>query len=198
MRIFFTTLWLLIILGGISTIFWHSELKYSLPTPVPPNYQPVKTDEYVELNGKLGSLNRPLFIHFFNPGCPCSRFNIDHFRSLVRKYGNRFDFAIVVMDKGHDHSAVDIQNKFDLSVPVSFDSTIAVTCGVYSTPQAVILDAQHRLYYRGNYNKSRYCSDVNSEYARMAADSFLTHHINPQFGPFAVTAYGCQLPNCTK
>ena len=78
-----------------------------------------------------------------------------------------------------------------------FDKSIAVLCGVYSTPQAVLLDTNHKLYYRGNYNKSRYCTDKNSDYARMAIDSLLHHH-EPVNNEYALKAYGCQLPGCTK
>lgn len=31
---------------------------------------------------------------------------------------------------------------------------IAISCGVYSTPQAVIIDGNGQLFFRGNYNKT--------------------------------------------
>ena len=60
------------------------------------------------------------------------------------------------------------QEKYDLSIPVYFDSTIAAGCGVYSTPQAVIINTDQRLHYRGNYNKSHYCTDKKTNNARPA------------------------------
>ncbi len=151
------TCWLMLLLGGICSLFWYNEWKYSLPTPVPRNYHIVNIGEQVNLTGKINSENgKPLFIHFFNPDCPCSRFNIPHFKSLVKKYGNQFTFAVVVINKEKQYTAQEIKDKYDLDLPVLCDTTIAAACGVYSTPQAAIIDVNQQLYYRGNYNKSRY------------------------------------------
>lgn len=190
--------WLLVIFSGIFGIFWYTDWKYSLPTPIPEQYRAVASGTPVNLNGKLPlASNKPVFLHFFNPDCPCSRFNMPYFKSLVRKYGDRVSFGIVVLND-KSHTAREIQNKFDLDVPVSFDSSIAAACGVYSTPQAVLLDASHHLYYRGNYNKSRYCTDTKTNYAQMAIDSLFGNVSRPAFAAGALKAYGCQLPNCTQ
>lgn len=192
-----TITWLLVIFSSIAYIFWYSDWKYSLPTPVPVQYHPVGTGAYVDLNRKLPIPGeKPVFLHFFNPDCPCSRFNMPYFQSLVRKYGDRISFAIVVLNN-KDYTEKEIQKKFGVTVPVSFDSTIAAACGVYSTPQAVLLDGTRRLYYRGNYNKSRYCTDTRSNYAQMAIDSLFANKYQPVFAGYALKAYGCQLPVCT-
>jgi hypothetical protein len=191
--------WLVILFSGISLLFWHNEYVYSLPTPVPVNYHAVPVGEFIDLDGKLKLVeNKPIFIHFFNPKCPCSRFNIPHVKSLVKQYGNRISFVIVVISKDSSYTIKEIQNKFDLKIPVLFDQSIAVSCGVYSTPQAVILDTHHKLYYRGNYNKSRYCTDKNSNYAQIALDSLLKNNSIQLFSELATKAYGCQLPACNK
>jgi hypothetical protein len=193
-----TIAWLLVIFTGIAYIFWYMDWKYSLPTPVPKQYHPIAMGAYVDLRGKLSiSAGKPVFLHFFNPDCPCSRFNIPNFKSLVRKYGDKISFGIVVLNN-RNYTAKEIQNKFDVDVPVSFDSTIAAACGVYSTPQAVLLDATRNLYYRGNYNKSRYCTDTRSNYAQMAIDSLFGNIYRPVFASYALKAYGCQLPVCTQ
>jgi len=182
----------------MACIFWYTDWKYSLPTPVPKQYHPVGTGTFVDLSGKLPiSGDKPVFLHFFNPDCPCSRFNIPNFKSLVRKYGEKISFAIVVLNN-KNYTAKEIQDKFDIDVPVSFDSTIAAACGVYSTPQAVLLNASRDLYYRGNYNKNRYCTDTRSNYAQMAIDSLFGNVYRPAFASFALRAYGCQLPVCTQ
>jgi thiol-disulfide isomerase/thioredoxin len=191
-------LWLAILFGGISYLFWRNEYKYTLPTPVPVNYKAVAIGEPVNLNGKLGKTSKPVFLHFFNPDCPCSRFNIPHIESLVKKYGDKITFFIVVVAKDAKYSGQDIQDKFDLTIPVLFDKAIADSCGVFSTPQAVILDAKRKLYYRGNYNRTRYCADGKSNFAQMAIDSLLNKSQNPSFDKLALKAYGCTLPNCKK
>jgi len=90
-----TITWLLLIFSGIACIFWYTDWKYSLPTPVPSAYHPVAPGAYVDLASKLPvARNKPVFLHFFNPDCPCSRFNIPYFKTLVRKYGDKISFAV--------------------------------------------------------------------------------------------------------
>ena|SRR6266700_6431117 len=190
--------WLVFLCAGIIALFWHNEWKYNLPTPVPADYKAVNTGTPVQLAGILSpGDHKPLFLHFFNPDCPCSRFNMPHVKSLVQQYGKDVNFAIVVMNND-TYTAKEIQDKFGLSVPVFFDSTIALECGVYSTPQAVIIDTDHKLFYRGNYNRNRYCTDKKSEYARMALEGLINNNSNLVFDQFALKAYGCRLPNCRK
>jgi Redoxin len=190
--------WLTLLFAGVIALFWHNEWVYSLPTPIPKNYIPVKPGEVIPVTLNLHSTNgKPVFLHFFNPDCPCSRFNVAHFKSLVKQYGNEASFEIIVMTN-KNYTAKDIQDKFDVTVPVLFDSAIAVACGVYSTPQAVIIDTNGRLFYRGNYNRTRYCADQKTEYARIALDSLLHHRLHIVFDEFALKAYGCTLPSCTK
>lgn len=191
-------IWLIILFAGIVALFWYNQLVYSLPTPLPTNYKVVNPGEKIELSSKIKSGTKPVFLHFFNPDCPCSRFNITYVKSLVKQYGKEVTFAIVVMTTNKDYTAEDIREKFDLNVPVLFDATLAKTCGIYSTPQAVIINNDQKLYYRGNYNRSRYCTDKKSNYAQIALDSLLHQNSNPVFDAYALRAYGCQLPKCIK
>ena len=191
-------LWLVLLLTVIFTIFWYSQLVYALPTTVPSDYKKVQTGKIIPLHGKLNfNNNRPVFLHFFNPECPCSRFNIDHFKTLVKTYQNQVNFAIVLM-ASRPYTEKEIQERFNLYVPVIADSTLAVSTGVYSTPQAVILGKNHSLFYRGNYNKSRYCTDKKTSYASMALESLLHKNSQITFDRSAITAYGCTLPTCNK
>lgn len=192
--------WLGCLLVAIGALFWHNEWKYSLPTPVPANYRPVAVGTHVNLGQAfdLQANNRPLFLHFYNPKCPCSRFNIPHFQALVQQYQPQVDFGVVVMAQDDSYTEEEIQGKLDLDIPVAFDPAIAQACGVYSTPQAVLLTADRNLYFRGNYNKSRYCTNKDSNYAQQAIDLLLDECTNPVFVTAATKSYGCQLPNCEK
>jgi hypothetical protein len=196
MRKFAVFTWLMLLLGGIVALFWRNEWVYRLPTPVPANYLPVQTGAAIQLAG-LQKAGKPLFLHFYNPDCPCSRFNMPHFKTLVKQYAGEVDFAIVPMT-GKNYPAKAIQEKFGLDIPVLSDTTIASACGVYSTPQAVIIDTNQQLYFRGNYNKSRYCTEKKTEYARMALDGLLHRNAAIIFDQFALKAYGCSLPKCTQ
>ena len=189
---------LAIIFSGIAALFWNNQFVYSLPTPIPKNYNAVSLGIDIQLPEKLFfKNNKPVFLHFFNPDCPCSRFNISHFKSLVKQYSNETTFAMVVMSN-KNYTARQIQNRFELNIPVLFDTSIAALCGVYSTPQAVIIDTSQKLYYRGNYNRSRYCTDKKSNYAQQALDSLLRDNPASVFKGLALKAYGCELPRCSK
>ena len=190
-------LWISLLFCAISFLFWQNEIKYTLPTPIPQNFHQIAIGNKVDLKYCLTD-NRPVFIHFFNPDCPCSRFNIPHVSGLIKKYGDRINFKIVVLNKKKNFTIEEIQKKFDAKIPVYFDESIAENCGVFSTPQAVIVDPSHNLYYRGNYNKTRYCTNADSNYAQMAIESLLKQTKTPSFDALALRAYGCSLPKCSK
>lgn len=188
--------WLLLLFACLTALFWYNEWKYSLPTPVPVNYHAVSFGQRISISSKLAfKNNKPVFLHFFNPDCPCSRFNITHFKELVRQYGSQVNFAVVLMTDKY-YSVQEVKKRFDLNVPVVVDPQTAIKCGVYSTPQAAIINADHKLYYRGNYNQSRYCTSKKSEYARMALSGLLQQNQHLVFNQLALQAYGCTLPKC--
>ncbi len=198
MKNLIVTLWLLLLFSAIGALFWYNEYVYHLPTPVPKNYKAVSVGTLIKFNGSLNDdHSKPLFLHFFNPDCPCSRFNAEHFKALVKEYGNSVNFvAVVISDKVYTVEAV--QHKLGVTIPISFDASMATACGVYSTPQAALLDPEHRLYYRGNYNQDRYCTNIKTSYAKIALTSLLLNHSRPVFGQLALTAYGCGLADCKK
>jgi thiol-disulfide isomerase/thioredoxin len=190
--------WLGFLFIAIATLFWYNEYRYQLPTPLPENYHVVSNGSVIQVPKSLKtSGNKPVFLHFFNPDCPCSRFNMPHVASLIKQYGKDVEFTVVVVNNER-YSARQIQERFGISVPVSFDTALASLCGVYSTPQAVILDKDRQLYYRGNYNKNRYCTDKKTNYAQIALDDLIAQRQTGFFDKFALTAYGCELPQCTK
>ncbi len=185
---------LLILIGAsISFVFWKQELQYVTPTPVPHDYQPVTVNHTVELASlPLKENHKPIHLHFFNPDCPCSRFNIDQFMSLVRTYNEEIDFYVVVPTQEHQES-VNIKFKGIVSVLVDPEQEIAREFGVYSTPQAVLVDTTGKLFYRGNYNRTRYCLDPKTNFAKMAIESIIAGESAPDFHAEATTSYGCEL-----
>lgn len=190
-------LWFSLLFAAVVALFWKNEFQYSMPTPIPANYHEVAMGSKINL--KCCKIDqKPVFIHFFNPECPCSRFNVPHVTELIKKYGDRINFKVVVINNEKSVTIAEIQKKFDAKIPVYFDRDIANSCGVFSTPQAVLIDNSQNLYYRGNYNKTRYCTDAETNYAQQAIDSLLSHTNAPSFDALALRAYGCSLPKCTK
>jgi hypothetical protein len=100
----------------------------------------------------------------------------------------------VLSDKSY--SVEKIQDKIGLDIPVIFDQSLADRCGVYSTPQAVLVDNSQKLYYRGNYNATRYCTEEKTAYAKMALDGLLNSQSLPVLSARALKSYGCTIPVC--
>lgn len=178
-------------LTAISVSFWYQDWQYSLPTPKPAHLQQPPFGSAIQLPPGLARFkqpNRPLFLHFLNSQCPCSRFNLDHVRSLTRRFGSGVDFVAVLQSR---ISGADLH----LPMPVvgDQDGRLGLILGVYSTPQAVLLTQTGRLYFRGNYNISRYCMNETTEFARLALTSLVNGKMLPIFPEQAVIAYGCPL-----
>ena len=188
--------WLAVLTCAVAAVFWYNDWKYQLPTPVPVNYKPVANGERIALKSKVPhQSDKPLFLHFYNPHCPCSRFNKKHFRDLVRNYRQDVDFVVVVLSD-EKYSVEYIQDKIGLDIPVIFDQTVAEQCGVYSTPQAAIIGTDEKLYYRGNYNASRYCTEEKTAYAKIAIDGLLSSQALQVVNVQAMKSYGCTIPLC--
>ena len=195
---------LLAILAGVSAVFWQQELQYSLPTPVPEGYQPIAPGTPVRL-AALGlkreqPTGQPHLLHFFSPECPCSRFHLRRFANLVADYHAVVNIAVVVAEPDLVAPTQRLLNQrladLALPIPVLLDSgqRLAQAAGVYATPQALITDAEGSLYYRGNYNRSRYCTDPGTRFAKQALDSLQAGRPAPNFDNLATTAYGCEWP----
>jgi hypothetical protein len=186
------------LLCGIGWAFWQQDLQYALPTPRPADWHRPAVATTVALTADLDRLRatrpgRPLLLHFFNPSCPCSRFNVDHVRALAADFGDEVQIVAVLAD-GEPETMRAAYRTLGLDVPhvVDADRRLAETLGIYSTPQAAILDAGSRLYYVGNYNRTRYCRDRETEYARIALEALLAG-APPSASIDGGPAYGCPL-----
>lgn len=190
---------LFIILSGILVaivgIFWYQEMQYLMPTPVPSGYTVVHPEELIEYDTVLipQRHEKPKVLHFFNPECPCSRFNLTHFQSLNKEYADEIDFYVVVDSDEKVEPAKKLINS-GVTIVVDKGEKLAKACGVYSTPQAAIIQTSNRLYFRGNYNRSRYCTNKESNFVQMALDSLIAKKEPPIFNELATNSYGCSIP----
>ena len=188
----------LLLCAWIGAAFWQQDLRWSLPTPRPAGLVAPPIGSQPTLPPALAQLVRPdapTLLHFFNPACPCSRFNLEHVRELEREFGERVRVVFVVQGEDADEVARALENVDDDAPRVlDLDGAIAHALGVYSTPQAVVLDARGHLAYRGNYNSSRFCVALESQYAHLALEDLLAQRPVRTFAAPATTAYGCALP----
>ena len=184
----------LLALTGMGWVFWKEEVQYSLPTPRPDGLVQVPRGDVQPLPASLTdrvaiATDRPVLLHFYNPECPCSRFNRDHVQGLRTHFGARVQFVEVV-----EQTAADARpSSDDTDWVVDADGSIARACGIYSTPQAMLLDPQRRVAYRGNFNTSRWCGEPETQFVRIAIEQLLSGSKGP-VDPLAEHAYGCPLP----
>ncbi len=189
--------------GLIACAFWHQDWRYRAPTPLPAGRvvaarRDVLAARVMEAAGLAASARpQPLFLHFFNPQCPCSRFNLDHVRKLIRAYGAHVRFVAVLQGDDDESALRESWRKLQVNAECAIDDDgrIAAACGVYATPQAVLLDADGELYFRGNYNTTRYCDDPRTQYARLALEALRAGQSTFATAPDSAVAYGCALPS---
>jgi hypothetical protein len=194
MRIVVVALMLIVVSAGIASIFWYQEIQYLLPAPVPKDYRVVLPNEVIKFDSVLlpKQYAKPKLLHFFSPDCPCSRFNLKHFLSLNKVYSKEIDFYVVIA-KREDVTSAKYMVEKNIPIIVDNDEKLAKACGVYSTPQAALIQRDNRLYFRGNYNRSRYCIDKNSNFVQMALDSLIASKEPPHFIELATQSYGCSI-----
>ena len=195
-KLLFFALFVTGILGAIGFIFWEQEYKFTLPTPAPENLKQVDTGDSVWLEFTGPTTRKGMFIHFFNRDCPCSRFNITEFQSMVRRFGDEIEFMAIVQDEGNPDAAAEFAKEYNLGIKVIYDAegTIADSLGVYSTPQAVLIK-EGKIFYKGNYNRARFCVSRNTKFAEQALQALIDDEEPPYFPAVAHTAYGCELPS---
>jgi peroxiredoxin len=187
----------LLVFGGIFYNFWRTEWKYLTPTPIPQNYQEIQSGTQILLDTTVFKTNKPIFLHFFSPDCPCSKYNIEYLQQLVAKNNQQVNFYAILFAEDTVGARQYFQEKYNLKIPVIIKNgnLIAASCGVYSTPQAAIIGNNLTLFFRGNYNKSRYCTDKQTNFAEIALSNLLNNKMCPDFGEAATRAYGCELPD---
>jgi len=184
------------LLAVIGAAFCWQDWQYSLPTPRPDGFVQASMGSSPELPPDLAALRhpgRPLLVHFASSACPCTQFNLDHVRKLSQVFGEDVDF-VVVLDSRPEVAARDFEN-LHLRMPVLIDpeGRVGAALGVYGTPQAALLDSSGRLFYRGNYNSSRYCQEESTEFVRIALTALAAHRPLPAMPKEAFLTYGCPL-----
>jgi len=192
---------MLLSLASIGLALWRADWRYSLPTPRPPGLvQPdrVEPELLARLRAAAGASapSLPLLVHIGSPDCPCTRFNREHVLELAEPCrGSIAQLALIELSEGEQAGPVAFDEDLRLPALAESEGAIARALGVYSTPQAVLIDAAGRVFYRGNYNQSRFCTRAESAYVALAVAALRAGRPAPAFPPAALRSYGCELPN---
>ncbi len=199
MRIFLGVILMSVMVGAIGFIFWHQEIQYLTPTPIPTNLKQINIGDQIEINAWIKpDDDKPTFLHFYNFDCPCSRFNINEFQSMYFRYRDSVNFIAVVQSSDPDPKfAEKFQRLMGVSIPthVDTDGELAKTIGIYSTPQAVIINNQNKIFFKGNYNATSYCTSRSTKFAEMAMEDILNGKQAPRFAESYIDLpYGCLIP----
>lgn len=174
---------LVVSFSTIAFVFFHEDVKNRLPSNKPDNIERLTfgMPSGFQTSGKM------TLVHFFNPDCPCSRFNTQHLNELVRAFSAEVEFVA--------YSTSEPPKKYPIKVIEDKNGLMAQKLGVYSTPQAVLLAADGKVLYSGNYNTNRYCSNDQTAFVKIAiskaliADTESLSQVNLKSG----LPYGCSI-----
>lgn len=199
MRILLGVILMGAMVGAIGFIFWHQEIQYWTPTPIPINVKQISMGDRVDINAWIKPDNdKPTFLHFYNFDCPCSRFNINEFQSMYFRYRDSVNFVAIVQSVDPDPKLAEkFQRLMGVTIPTHIDTNgeVAQAMGIYSTPQAVIINNQNEIFYKGNYNSARYCTSRSTKFAEMAMEDILNGKQAPRFAETYIDLpYGCLIP----
>ncbi len=163
---------------------------FSLPSPI--------SGDTVSLSDYRG---KPLLVVFACNHCPYVLHILDAFADFAREYGNKG--LNIVMINANDvanypddspEKMVELARQYGFDFPYLYDESqqVAQAYRAACTPDFFLFDADHRLYYRGQFDASRPRNDepVTGADLRAAADALLAGQPAPSE---QVPSLGCNI-----
>jgi hypothetical protein len=163
--------WLLVAtwLLGVVFAFWWFELRW---------YQQV-TFEYHDAvfdsrtmmpDATMGASIKPdavaKVIHYFDPECPCTRFNTEHVLELMERYqASGVKFEVRVPNTAGLEKALKI-----FSAPVQI---VEYAAAPVASPAALVLDSAGLVHYIGPYSPGAVCSTRSGDFVSIVLDDLL-------------------------
>lgn len=122
-------------------------------------------------------------VHFWDPDCPCSRFNERHVNSIVATFRGRGVRFLVVARNGGTLTGAALQARaqaaFGRDVRLVAAAPRSVAELTPSSPATAILDAHGQLAYFGPYSSGALCTAGTGAFVEKVLDQLLAGH-NPQ------------------
>lgn len=126
-------------------------------------------------------------IHYWDPACPCNRFNEAHVKQLMQHYG-REGVRFVIVAVSHLKTAKQI---FVDPAVVGFIDGLPERSQPPSSPAVAIMDRRGELAYFGPYSVGAVCSVGKGNFVEKTLDKVL-RGVNPRF--WNTLAVGCFCP----
>ncbi len=173
-------------------LLWNQAYRHFLPTDFKSEYS---SGDYIPI-GEFGiTTDRTTYLHFFEMGCLYSRVNLRHITTIMKQYQSTCDFYVVVSG---DVSIDDLRDEYAIPNTVriiDMETKALKRLGVFTTPHALIVEANDRLYFQGNYTLNNgLCGPTNIESSAPAtALRFITQNKpSPFFPAQQLNNWGCQ------
>ena len=131
-----------------------------------------------------GSADNITVVHFWDPDCPCNRFNEAHVKQLMQEYG-RQGVRFVVVAGSQIKTAKRI---FTDPAVIEYIEELPSLSRPPSSPAVAIMDKKGELAYFGPYSVGAVCSVGNGAFVEKALDKVLSG-INPKH--WNTLAVGC-------
>lgn len=138
-------------------------------------------------------------VHFYNPDCPCNKFNEAHVRELMTHYGNQGVRFVVVVNPasslGQQQAMARAKQIFNHPAVIGFRQIRDIHPP--SSPAVAILDAQGQLAYFGPYSVGAVCTVQNGGFVETALDKLFQGKNSKQLNTLAVGCF-CPWPATTQ
>jgi len=187
-------------LGATAAAFWHFQGRLIRPfQPEPPSeiwqhsldgYLPA----FAALRGVTAArpTGAPVLFHFWDPDCPCSRFNVDHVRALVARFRPAGVEFVVVTPQGTADAAKRVRETFGTGVLAL--ARAPRQAAVPASPAALLFGADGRPRYFGPYSSGAFCSATNGAYVETALEELQAGRPGSTLEMLAVGCY-CTWPD---
>lgn len=145
-----TTVWL----GSSATALWWFQLRFIRPF----NEQlTVFSGDNLRSPGQADDTGAILFVHFWDPDCPCNLGNQQHLEDLAEKFAGR-DVRFFVVQKNDTRGTLPAALRPKLQALKDLPGAEQMP----ASPAAAIWDRHGRLAYLGPYSEGLICTSNNS------------------------------------
>ncbi len=132
--------------------------------------------QLAQISQKLDDNTRPdqaTVFHFWNPDCPCSRFNTAHVRAITRQYSTKGVRFIVIPHPGVNTNFNDLKEQAESNFGTTIHLIRAGEVHLPSSPAAAVIGNDGQLAYFGPYSIGASCSATSGTFVEKTLDSIL-------------------------